>query len=188
MTAKLVIRSIALFALLIGIGVLIKTTSLGNMLDKEWIDQAVRGHGLEGEMLFLAAGTDFTAVGMRRPAVAFLACYGFGITPRSARIVLEAARGGVRRCVGGRGVAAAERAVCYCCGVFSGQADGQRGGGPIRCGRAQPVGGFGNASFRTSWNGHMGRGAWNASGDHRQSPDPYQRGPLVWPGVEFQRA
>ena len=48
MTAKLVIRSIALFALLIGIGLLIKSTSLGDMLDKEWIDQAVRGHGLEG--------------------------------------------------------------------------------------------------------------------------------------------
>lgn len=93
MTAKLVIRSIALFALLIGIGVLIKTTSLGDMLDKEWIDQAVRGHGLEGEILFLSVGIFFTAVGLPRQAVAFLAGYAFGITLGTAISVAAAALG-----------------------------------------------------------------------------------------------
>lgn len=79
MTAKLVLRSVALFALLIGIGVLIKTTSLGDMLDKDWIDEAVRGHGIQGELLFLAVGAFFTAVGLPRQAVAFFAGYAFGI-------------------------------------------------------------------------------------------------------------
>ncbi len=93
MTPKLVIRSIALFALLIGIGLLIKTTSLGGMLDKDWIDQAVRGHGLEGELLFLAVGMFFTAVGLPRQAVAFLGGYAFGITLGTAISVLSAAMG-----------------------------------------------------------------------------------------------
>ena len=93
MTPKLVIRSIALFALLIGIGVLIKTTSLGEMLDKDWIDQAVRGHGLEGEILFLGVGMFFTAVGLPRQAVAFLAGYAFGIALGTAISVLAAAMG-----------------------------------------------------------------------------------------------
>jgi len=93
MTTKLVIRSIALFALLIGIGLLIKSTSLGDMLDKEWIDQAVRGHGLEGEILFLGVGIFFTAVGLPRQAVAFLAGYAFGITLGTAISVAAAALG-----------------------------------------------------------------------------------------------
>lgn len=79
MTAKLVLRSVALFALLIGVGVLIKTTSLGDMLDKDWIDEAVRGHGIQGELLFLAVGAFFTAVGLPRQAVAFFAGYAFGV-------------------------------------------------------------------------------------------------------------
>lgn len=93
MTAKLVFRSIALFALLIGIGMLIKTTTLGDMLNKDWIDEAIRGHGLEGELLFLAVGAFFTAVGLPRQAVAFLAGYAFGIFLGTGISVAAAALG-----------------------------------------------------------------------------------------------
>lgn len=79
MTPRIIIRSIALFAILIGAGVLIRSTSLGNLLDEGWIDAYVRGQGLRGELLFLGAGTLFTAVGLPRQAVAFLAGYAFGL-------------------------------------------------------------------------------------------------------------
>ncbi len=51
---------------------------LGDMLDKAWIDAHIRNHGINGELLFLALGTLFIAVGLSRQFVAILAGYGFG--------------------------------------------------------------------------------------------------------------
>jgi uncharacterized membrane protein YdjX (TVP38/TMEM64 family) len=79
MTPRIVIRSILLFALLIAVGIAIKTTPLGEMLDKDWIDASIRGQGFRGEAMFLAVGALFTAVGLPRQAVAFLAGYAFGL-------------------------------------------------------------------------------------------------------------
>lgn len=47
-------------------------------LNEHWIDQTVRGHGLRGELVFIAAGALFTAVGMPRQILAFLGGYAFG--------------------------------------------------------------------------------------------------------------
>lgn len=79
MTSRIVIRSILLFALLIGIGALIKLTPLGDILDKGWIDTYVRNEGIRGELIFLVVGGICTAVGLPRQAVAFMAGYAFGI-------------------------------------------------------------------------------------------------------------
>ena len=73
MTPRIVLRSILLFALLIGIGAAIKLTPLGSILDEGWIDTYVRGEGVRGEIIFLGAGALFTAVGLPRQAVAFMA-------------------------------------------------------------------------------------------------------------------
>ncbi len=79
MTSRIVIRSILLFAMLIGIGALIRLTPLGDVLDKGWIDTYVLGEGIRGELIFLGVGALFTAVGLPRQAVAFMAGYAFGI-------------------------------------------------------------------------------------------------------------
>lgn len=50
---------------------------LGDLLDKAWIDAHIRGHGLNGQMVFIALGTLFIAAGLSRQFVAILAGYGF---------------------------------------------------------------------------------------------------------------
>lgn len=51
---------------------------VGDVLDQQWIDTHVRGHGLSGELLFLVAGWLLASVGMSRQVIAFLGGYGFG--------------------------------------------------------------------------------------------------------------
>jgi uncharacterized membrane protein YdjX (TVP38/TMEM64 family) len=80
MTPRIVFRSVLLFALLIGIGAAMKLTPLGGVLDEGWIDTYVRGEGIRGELIFLAAGAVFTAVGLPRQAVAFMAGYAFDVS------------------------------------------------------------------------------------------------------------
>ena len=50
----------------------------GWLPDKEWIDTQVRGQGMSGELLFIAAGALFASLGLPRQFVAFLGGYGFG--------------------------------------------------------------------------------------------------------------
>ncbi|MEQ8319108.1 MAG: VTT domain-containing protein [Rhodospirillales bacterium] len=93
MTPRIVIRSILLFALLIGVGAAIKLTPLGSVLDEGWIDTYVRGEGIRGELIFLVAGALFTAVGLPRQAVAFMAGYAFGVVLGTVISVFAAALG-----------------------------------------------------------------------------------------------
>jgi uncharacterized membrane protein YdjX (TVP38/TMEM64 family) len=51
---------------------------VGDVLDQQWIDTHVRGHGVSGELLFLLAGWLLASVGMSRQVIAFLSGYGFG--------------------------------------------------------------------------------------------------------------
>ena len=50
----------------------------GWLPDRAWIDTQVRGQGVAGELLFIAAGALFASVGLPRQFVAFLGGYGFG--------------------------------------------------------------------------------------------------------------
>jgi len=64
MTPRIVFRSILLFALVIGVGALIKFTPLGDTLNEAWMDEYVRDTGIRGELLFIGIGAIFTSVGL----------------------------------------------------------------------------------------------------------------------------
>ena len=76
---RVLLRGLLLIASLVVLGYVIDVTHVGGLLDKAWIDSQVRGHGLAGEALFVAAGALFTAIGLPRQVVSFLAGYAFGL-------------------------------------------------------------------------------------------------------------
>lgn len=76
--AKPYLRGLVLIALLMGLGYGVKLTGLYGLLDETWIDEQIRGQGLMGDLVFLAAGMMMTAFGFPRQAVSFLGGYGFG--------------------------------------------------------------------------------------------------------------
>ena len=76
----LLLRGLGLLAVLVGIGILIKITPLGSMLEQGVIDDLVKGHGLRGQVIFIIAGALLTAIGFSRQAVAFMGGYAFGLS------------------------------------------------------------------------------------------------------------
>lgn len=80
MRARVVLKGLALIGSLALLGYLFKTSDLGNSVNEAWIDARVRGHGVQGALLFLLMGGLFTAVGLPRQVVAFLSGYAFGTT------------------------------------------------------------------------------------------------------------
>ena len=93
MSRRIILRTLILFTSLVALGVVLKTTGLGAAFDKSWIDAQVKGQGVSGEALFVVAGAVFTAVGMPRQVVAFLAGYAFGLMPGTMLSVLAATTG-----------------------------------------------------------------------------------------------
>lgn len=75
------LRGIFLILSLIGIGLVLKNAGLEHLFEREWIDANVRGNGLHGYGLFLAAGAVMTAIGLPRQVVAFFGGYAFGVLP-----------------------------------------------------------------------------------------------------------
>lgn len=68
--------------LIISLGLLayfFESSDLGNAINEAWIDGHIRDRGYRGELLFLAMGAVFTAVGLPRQIIAFLAGYAFGL-------------------------------------------------------------------------------------------------------------
>ena len=96
MNPKILLRGLLLIASLAALGFLFKTTALGNFLDKAWIDSEVRGKGLAGSILFVAAGAAFTGVGLPRQVLSFLGGYAFGFMAGTALALLSTLAG----CVG----------------------------------------------------------------------------------------
>lgn len=93
MNLRVVLRGLVVFGSFVALGVILKVTGLGSMLDEHWIETSVRGQGLTGELLFLGAGALATAVGLPRQGVAFLGGYAFGFALGTALSVLAAALG-----------------------------------------------------------------------------------------------
>ncbi|WP_280290479.1 VTT domain-containing protein [Pseudomonas sp. BN417] len=81
MPLRAVIKGLGLILSLALVGYLFDSSDLGNAVNEAWIDAHIRGHGLEGTLLFLAMGALFTAVGLPRQIIAFLAGYAFGLVP-----------------------------------------------------------------------------------------------------------
>jgi uncharacterized membrane protein YdjX (TVP38/TMEM64 family) len=73
------LRGIFLILSLIGLGLLLKSLGLEHLFQRAWIDANVRGQGLHGYGLYLAAGALITAIGLPRQVVAFFAGYAFGV-------------------------------------------------------------------------------------------------------------
>lgn len=76
---QVVIKGLGLILSLALVGYLFDSSDLGNAINEAWIDAHIRGQGLDGILLFLAVGALFTAVGLPRQIIAFLAGYAFGL-------------------------------------------------------------------------------------------------------------
>lgn len=73
------LRGIFLILSLIGLGLLLKNAGFDHIFERDWIDANVRGHGIHGYGLFIAAGAIMTALGLPRQMVAFFGGYAFGV-------------------------------------------------------------------------------------------------------------
>ncbi len=93
MNVKVLIRGLALFVSLVLLGIVFKATSLGTFFTEQWIDDLVRDHGIEGDLIYFAVGALLTAVGLPRQLVAFLGGYGFGFVYGAALSTAAAATG-----------------------------------------------------------------------------------------------
>lgn len=79
MKARVVLKGLALMLSLALLGYLFNTSDLGNSVNEAWIDARVRGHGVNGALLFLLMGALFTAIGLPRQIIAFLGGYAFNV-------------------------------------------------------------------------------------------------------------
>lgn len=79
MNPRVLLKGLGLILSLALVGWLFDQSDLGNAINESWIDSHIRGHGVEGTLLFLAMGAIFTAVGLPRQIIAFLAGYAFDI-------------------------------------------------------------------------------------------------------------
>ncbi len=93
MTLKIMFRGLILIASLVAIGYVLKISGLGSSIDKAWIDSDIRGQGFMGEMLFVGIGILFTAVGLPRQVICFLAGYAFGLVEGTALAMLATVLG-----------------------------------------------------------------------------------------------
>jgi uncharacterized membrane protein YdjX (TVP38/TMEM64 family) len=79
MKARVILKGLALILSLALLGYLFNASDLGNSVNEAWIDARVRGHGLNGALLFLLMGGLFTAIGLPRQIIAFLGGYAFSV-------------------------------------------------------------------------------------------------------------
>ena len=70
---------LVLLATLAAIGFALESGLLGGFLTEDWIDREVRGHGMTGELLYLAVAAAATALAAPRQIVSFLGGYAFGV-------------------------------------------------------------------------------------------------------------
>lgn len=87
------LRGLILIASFVALGYLFKVIGLYGLFDEAWVDREIRGHGLSGDLLFVAVGAGLTAIGFPRQAVSFLGGYAFGVGYGSV-LALVASTGG----------------------------------------------------------------------------------------------
>lgn len=80
MKTRVILKGLALILSLALLGYLFNASDLGSSVNEAWIDARVRGHGVNGALLFLLMGAIFTAIGLPRQIIAFLGGYAFQIT------------------------------------------------------------------------------------------------------------
>jgi uncharacterized membrane protein YdjX (TVP38/TMEM64 family) len=78
-TRKLIVRGLPMLLVLAAVAYLLELSHQAGLLDKSGMDIYLRHQGLAGQLLFLTLGAAFTAVGVPRQLISFLAGYGFGL-------------------------------------------------------------------------------------------------------------
>lgn len=73
------LKGLLLIAVLVGIGWLLQSGTLGLLPDEAWIDARVRHQGVAGQLLFIGFAALFASLGLPRQVVAFLGGYAFGL-------------------------------------------------------------------------------------------------------------
>jgi len=76
---RIFLKGLLLIASLAGIAWLVEVTPVRDLIDKTWINRAVLGKGVNGELLFVGAGTVAIALGAPRQAISFLSGYAFDV-------------------------------------------------------------------------------------------------------------
>ena len=79
MKFKTYLPGLVFLATLVAIGYVLESGLLQDLLSESWIDEQVRGKGVPGELLFVAAGGLVTAFAVPRHIVSFLGGYAFGL-------------------------------------------------------------------------------------------------------------
>jgi uncharacterized membrane protein YdjX (TVP38/TMEM64 family) len=79
MTPRVLIKGLGLIVSLALFGYFFNASDLGNSINEAWIDNHIRDRGIEGGLLFLGMGALFTAIGLPRQIIAFLAGYAFSL-------------------------------------------------------------------------------------------------------------
>lgn len=70
------------------IGWLVQDTELYSLLSTNWIDQQIKGQGINGEILFVLVAGSCAAIGLPRQIVSFMGGYAFGLGPGLALALL----------------------------------------------------------------------------------------------------
>jgi uncharacterized membrane protein YdjX (TVP38/TMEM64 family) len=93
MSFRFILRGLVFIASLVAIAYLAQRLGLTSMLDEGWVDREVRGKGLTGDLVFLAAGALATALGMPRQVIAFLGGYAFDVAAGTGLALVAATLG-----------------------------------------------------------------------------------------------
>ena len=89
MRLRTFLPGLLVLAVLVAIGLVVEAGVSGGLLSiKEWIDSEVRGRGMTGELLFVAAGALATALAVPRNVVSFLGGYAFGLAQGASLALL----------------------------------------------------------------------------------------------------
>ena len=82
------LRGLLLISALLAFAALINSGRLAGLPDRQWIDTAIRGQGLAGEVWFVVVAAAFASIGLPRQVVAFLGGYAFGFLSGTALALL----------------------------------------------------------------------------------------------------
>jgi uncharacterized membrane protein YdjX (TVP38/TMEM64 family) len=75
---KVFVKGGILILTLVLAGFALKELGIGTDISEQWVDNAVKGQGLRGYLIFLLAGSILIAAGFPRQAVCFFGGYAFG--------------------------------------------------------------------------------------------------------------
>jgi uncharacterized membrane protein YdjX (TVP38/TMEM64 family) len=93
MSARALFKGLFVLVALVFAGFVLRLTQMDVAFNEAWIDSDIRGNGLTGELIFVAVGAAFTAIGLPRQIVSFMGGYAFGFLPGTALALAATACG-----------------------------------------------------------------------------------------------